>query len=310
MPNKHFSIHIDLATVEKTLVRISFSNSFKEFKSTPTWLQFPYVIQAPNDTVYEKAELAAKDLSGAAPPITKWTVLCLDLLTLTQMYTNRSYECVRGFKLCAGMFVKNVLTSDMLYEPGVNFAEARLKQPRVNAFPRELSFPYEKSDQWSRLYDFVTFPSESFRKPFDSVGQSRVLVSACPSNDVSQPKRVDVKQVFTSGSSSTSVISHTAIDALTFKSRRPNTAPNFMSLNLPLVGVPQDDDYTRRSFSGTKAGLNFVSPEDALKQNELDIHVYPGNKVDSLSSSLSSLLSLDGCEYSFKTNLIPKIFLN
>ena len=127
VPNKCFSLHIDLATVEKVTIRVSFSNLFKEFKSTSTWIQFPYVIQAPKGSVYEKTELNAKDLSGPAPPITKWTILCIDLINLTQTYSSRTYQAVRGYKLCANILVKNVITSDLLYEPGVTCVEARLK---------------------------------------------------------------------------------------------------------------------------------------------------------------------------------------
>ena len=112
--NKHFSIHIDLLTVEKVILRITFSNLFKEFKATSTWLQFPYVIQAPTGSVYERTETAAKDLTGLAPPITKWTILCVDLPALLQAYSNRTYQSVRGFKLCANMLIKNVVTSDMV----------------------------------------------------------------------------------------------------------------------------------------------------------------------------------------------------
>lgn len=36
-------VHIDVATDEGLTIRISFSNMFKEFKSTSTWLQFPFV---------------------------------------------------------------------------------------------------------------------------------------------------------------------------------------------------------------------------------------------------------------------------
>ena len=34
---------MDVATEDGLIVRISFSNLFKEFKSTSTWLQFPFV---------------------------------------------------------------------------------------------------------------------------------------------------------------------------------------------------------------------------------------------------------------------------
>lgn len=137
--SKHFTIHVDVMTSERTLVRVSFSTTFKEFKSTPTWLQFPYVIQSAVD---QKTD-SGKDLSGsAAPTHTKWTVLCVDVATLVRLYVNRTFECVRGFKLCAAMFVRNVVTSDVFYEPGVTYAEQKAKQAtvKVNAFPREVLF--------------------------------------------------------------------------------------------------------------------------------------------------------------------------
>ena len=40
---KYFVVHIDAATDDGVIIRISFSNLFKEFKSTSTWLQFPFV---------------------------------------------------------------------------------------------------------------------------------------------------------------------------------------------------------------------------------------------------------------------------
>ena len=40
---KYFVVHIDAATDDGIIIRISFSNLFKEFKSTSTWLQFPFV---------------------------------------------------------------------------------------------------------------------------------------------------------------------------------------------------------------------------------------------------------------------------
>lgn len=43
VPGKYFVVHIDTTTVDGVVVRISFSNLFKEFKATSTWLQFPYI---------------------------------------------------------------------------------------------------------------------------------------------------------------------------------------------------------------------------------------------------------------------------
>lgn len=138
--SKHFTFHIDMMTSERAMVRASFSTSFREFKSTPTWLQFPYVIQSAIDQ--HAPPLAGKDVNTAAsaPVHTKWTVFCIDLNSLVRIYANRTYECVRGFKLCSSMLVKNVVTSDVLYEPGVTYAEQKVKSVKVNAFPREVIF--------------------------------------------------------------------------------------------------------------------------------------------------------------------------
>ena len=149
--------------------------------------------------------------------------------------------------------------------------------------------PCEKGEEWSKFYEYVAFPSESSRgRPFDSAGQSRILIQNEP-----EPRRSDVRQTFTSASgasSQTSVISHSAIDSATLRSRQANSAPQ-MSLNLPLVGVPKNDD-DENHIESEETDLT----EDALKQqNEQDIHVYPGNRPDSLTSSSSSLCSLDAC---------------
>lgn len=45
---------------EGQVIRVSFSNLFKEFKSTATWLQFPFLCGAAEDSVYEKTARTAK----------------------------------------------------------------------------------------------------------------------------------------------------------------------------------------------------------------------------------------------------------
>ena len=35
------------------------------------------------------------------------------------MYLNRKYSYIKGVRLCANMLVKNIFTSDILYEPGM-----------------------------------------------------------------------------------------------------------------------------------------------------------------------------------------------
>ena len=270
VPNKFFSIHIDVATHEKQVIRVSFSNLFKEFKTTSTWLQFPYVIQAPKDTIYEKIEQNARDMTGPAPPLTRWTILCIDLTSLLKSYSNRTYHCVRGFKLCANMFIKNVVTSDILYEPGVTHAEAKLRFGNgSSAFPRELSYPCEKYENWHNLYDYISFPGESFAKPFDSVGQSRVISQN--QNNISNNNKIQLCQTNLKYKNS-------QIDNLTQPNRFLNIAnnTNMNDFNLPLVGVENQNEPINR-----------------------DIHVYPfktGNCLSSPSSSSTSSSQNDNYE--------------
>lgn len=42
------------------MVRISFSNLFKEFKSTATWLQFPFICGAAKGSVYDRTARASR----------------------------------------------------------------------------------------------------------------------------------------------------------------------------------------------------------------------------------------------------------
>lgn len=60
IPTKYFVVHIDVATQDNLVVRISFSNLFKEFKSTSTWLQFPFVCKATRGSVHAVTALNAK----------------------------------------------------------------------------------------------------------------------------------------------------------------------------------------------------------------------------------------------------------
>lgn len=59
MPVKYFVVHMDVATQDGLVVRMSFSNLFKEFKSTSTWLQFPFVCHAASSSISGMVGLAA-----------------------------------------------------------------------------------------------------------------------------------------------------------------------------------------------------------------------------------------------------------
>ncbi|RMC17874.1 hypothetical protein DUI87_05543 [Hirundo rustica rustica] len=166
LPHKHFLVHLDVATEENQVIRISFSNFFKEFKSTATWLQFPFVCGAASEGT------AQRGAPGAAPADVRWTCLVLDLPSILALYLSRRYSHLRGVKLCSNLLVKNLCTSDLLFEPGVTLAEARLGDlccRGVAPMPRELAFPVPKGKKWHDLYDYIRFPCQGAKLLHNSI---------------------------------------------------------------------------------------------------------------------------------------------
>uniref|UniRef100_A0A8C5JQT2 WD repeat domain 90 n=1 Tax=Junco hyemalis TaxID=40217 RepID=A0A8C5JQT2_JUNHY len=166
LPRKHFLVHLDVTTEENQVVRVSFSNLFKEFKSSATWLQFPFVCGAASEGT------ARRGVPGAALGDARWTCLVLDLPSILALYLARSYSHLRGVKLCCNLLVKNLCTSDLLFEPGVTLARARLGDLScrgVAPMPRELAFPVPKGQKWHDLYDYIRYgcshPSAAPRAP-------------------------------------------------------------------------------------------------------------------------------------------------
>uniref|UniRef100_A0A3Q2G8V3 WD repeat domain 90 n=1 Tax=Cyprinodon variegatus TaxID=28743 RepID=A0A3Q2G8V3_CYPVA len=171
-PGKYFMVHLDVAVQQEgQLVRISFSNMFKEFKSTATWLQFPFVCGAAKDSVYENTSRSARHLLGLAPTSVRWTCLMMDLRFTLSVYLNCHHSHLKSIKLCANMVVKNMFTSDLLLDP-ITFNEAKQRglssSQGTGPIPREMSFPVPKGSSWDDLYDHI-FPSEGSKLPFDSI---------------------------------------------------------------------------------------------------------------------------------------------
>lgn len=212
-----------------------------------------------------------------------------------QQYSNRTYQSVRGFKLCACMLVKNVVTSDIMYELGVSYAESRLRTSSAGsqmvAFPRDLSFPCEKHQQWNDLYDHIIFPgthNASSNRPSDSVGLPHIIghKSSPTCNSSSMPAHA--KQVFTQSNHTSAARAsgqHSAINNMTKKSLMHLNAKRG-EFNLPLVGV---EDAT--SVRGDQDHIQFVSPDEYDKQNQQDIHLYPTLKNDKISRANEDMYS-------------------
>ncbi|XP_052535941.1 WD repeat-containing protein 90 isoform X1 [Tympanuchus pallidicinctus] len=181
LPRKYFVVHLDVATEENLVVRVSFSNLFKEFKSTATWLQFPFICGAAKGSLRDSTARASRqgslsaDLVGAAPANARWTCLVLDLHYVLSLYLSRRYSHLRSIKLCSNLLVKNVCTSDLLFEPGVTLSEARRASPACQGatpMPRDMAFPVPKGGKWHDHYDYIRFPPDGSSLPYDSIQRS------------------------------------------------------------------------------------------------------------------------------------------
>ncbi|KAF1471371.1 WD repeat-containing protein 90, partial [Pygoscelis antarcticus] len=179
---------------ENQVVRVSFSNLFKEFKSTATWLQFPFVCGAAKGSASDRAaRTSRRGLVGAAPADVRWTCLVLDLHSILSLYLNRRYGHLKSVKLCSNLLVKNLCTSDLVFDPGVTFSEAQqadLACRGVAPMPREMAFPVPKGEKWHDLYDYIRFPSEGSKLPYDSIQKSCLgpaAVSEDPIQQLPQP---------------------------------------------------------------------------------------------------------------------------
>ncbi|KFR16439.1 WD repeat-containing protein 90, partial [Opisthocomus hoazin] len=178
---KHFAVHLDVTTAENQVVRISFSSLFKEFRATATWLQFPFVCGAAGTSGHgeERAQCcrsgSRRKLVGAAPAEVRWTCLVLDLPTILSLYLSRRYSHLRSVKLCSNLLVKNLCTSDLVFDPAVTFSEARqadLARRGVAPMPREMAFPVPKGENWHDLYHYIRFPAEGSKLLHDSIQKS------------------------------------------------------------------------------------------------------------------------------------------
>ncbi|XP_072610322.1 WD repeat-containing protein 90 isoform X5 [Vulpes vulpes] len=134
---------------------MSFSNLFKEFKSTATWLQFPLICGAGAATKDEKGGTRV----GASDA--RWTCLQLDLRDILLVYVNRRYGHLKSVKLCASLLVKSLYTSDLCFDPTLTVAEAQRARLRVTPVPREMAFPVPKGESWYDHYVHLRFPSDS-----------------------------------------------------------------------------------------------------------------------------------------------------
>uniref|UniRef100_A0A667XMY5 WD repeat domain 90 n=1 Tax=Myripristis murdjan TaxID=586833 RepID=A0A667XMY5_9TELE len=300
-PAKYFVVHLDVAAEEGQVVRVSFSNMFKEFKSTATWLQFPFLCGAAKDSVYEStAKSARRDLVGPAPSMVRWTCLMLDLQYILSVYLSRCHSHLKSIKLCANMSVKNMFTTDLLLDPGVSFSEAKLmglaSSQGTGPMPRDMSFPVPNGDHWHDLYDYIRFPSQGARLPFDSIQkdnlnsvstqkspmrkESRCVTISKPVQDrvsliqqITSPR--PVRQTFTL---ELLICTFSTLSSLCSISHRPasRTSGGADNRGVHVYVHPEDDFSTHREDSEeekvkfhTDLMLNKLLPDPILRLNQI-----------------------------------------
>ncbi|KAF6029852.1 WDR90 [Bugula neritina] len=117
---------------------------------------------------------------------------------MLSIYLNRAYSHVKTLRMCANTLIKGLYTSDNYYEPGISLDEAKrlgLPERGIQALPRELSFPLQKSEKWHEKYDLIRFPSESNKTPqevlskFDNMSLKPAQSKASASHSKSRPSK-------------------------------------------------------------------------------------------------------------------------
>ena len=155
LPSKFFSIHLEVATTAGIAVRVSISNIFKEFKSTLTWLQYPYSLlrhEEPESRggVGERGREAGRAKRKSS---SRWTLLVLDLRAILGQQLHVEFAYLKNIQLCANLLVRGVFTSHAEYSPLPERDSAHLEP-----LPREMRFPLGKTEEFAEVYDYVRFP--------------------------------------------------------------------------------------------------------------------------------------------------------
>uniref|UniRef100_S4RVZ2 WD repeat domain 90 n=1 Tax=Petromyzon marinus TaxID=7757 RepID=S4RVZ2_PETMA len=276
VPNKFFVVHLDVCTQEGLVIRVSFSNLFKEFTSTNTWLQFPFLCGGAKGSVHERTAAANKqgftDDRGPAPGNVRWTCLMLDLHHVLSCYLSQCYSHVKSVKLCSCMMVRNIFTSDAVYQPGLTFAEAKLSGLMSQGFvamPREMAFPVPKDSSWHEFYDYIRFPSNGKRLPFDSIQKGQAGPSETAPAQMSPARNVPrTVNASKSGHERVSIIQQTTAPRKSVNSHSSRDCP------CPLAIVARNRNSRNGGNDGQNSGVDSSPHEAKALGDDGGIHVY------------------------------------
>lgn len=81
-------------------------------------------------------------LVGPAPVCVRWTCLMMDLRYMLSVYLNRTHSHLKSIKLCANMAIKNIMTSDLLLDPGTHWFSLKHTQSYMNKKIHSLTHTY------------------------------------------------------------------------------------------------------------------------------------------------------------------------
>ena len=158
-------MHLEAATEEGLVIRVSFSNLYKEFKSTSTWLRVPF---------HRKQNSSN----------TSWSLLAIDLQSTLATFVSRTYSYTKNVKVCGNVLVKGIFTSDLKYYH---------TSPEPDSYyplPREMSLFVPKGSQFSDLYNFIQFPPASdTAQPTTSVMKLHHSSKALSSDNPEKPSK-------------------------------------------------------------------------------------------------------------------------
>ena len=148
LPGAAFTLHFDLLTDAKFVVRVTLSSRFTTIKQVGTVVQIP------------GAQLAAS--AG------RWTVLAVDLAALTAAVVASSkgrFAALKGLVACCSMNLRAAFTSDLVYQ--------------FETLPREFAIPLPAGKAFGDLFEWRWLPAPPAVAPF-SAAVSGAPLSAPP----------------------------------------------------------------------------------------------------------------------------------
>ena len=180
-PNAYFVVHLDLQIANSSItVRLSFSNLFKQFKTSPTWLQIPFLIDSSPGTPDGTADCKIPE-GVRSPDKTPWIMFCLDLKKTMAVHLNKKYGGLKAIRICANLSVKSVFTSDIEFNPTLSPTEARKQGFKSNSeafspMPREMNFFVQKDQNWDDFYHYIRFPNHKISGPYNVIRRGGMKV--------------------------------------------------------------------------------------------------------------------------------------